>query len=189
MSILLREGKRFQFRLVVKFRACGFSRHVAVGWKEAAAQIREVRVIYNEGPPWELLKGCLGSHSFIHRVRYHDGSDWLRRRRPKCYKCFKYSLAFADRRKRVYCWGKPIGAERQKANHEWNKQDLVPPGVHDIQQIVKSCQNNPCAHFWVAIVVRTGTFNSPAPCPIGEHPCIDHQLFRQIIEVFALVSL
>lgn len=57
------------------------------------------------------------------------------------------------------------------------------------KQIVKSCQNNPCAHFWVAIVVRTGTFNSPAPCPIGEHPCIDHQLFRQIIEVFALVSL
>lgn len=42
--------------------------------KEAAAQIREVRVIYNEELPWELLRGWLGSHSFIHRVRYHDGS-------------------------------------------------------------------------------------------------------------------
>lgn len=30
----------------------------------AAAQIREVRVIYNEELPWELLKAQLGSPSF-----------------------------------------------------------------------------------------------------------------------------
>lgn len=42
----------------------------------AAGQIREVRVIYNEELPWELLKGRLGSHSFIHRVRQNDGSGW-----------------------------------------------------------------------------------------------------------------
>lgn len=53
----------------------------------------------------------MDSHSFIHRERYDDVSGWLGARQD--YYCFKYSLAFAEGRKKEHCYCKTEPSEQK----------------------------------------------------------------------------
>ena len=127
-----------------------FPRRLALRRKEAVAEIIEVRVIYNEKLPWELLKRRLGSHSFILRVRQSDGSlaSWAGQTTSA------WSMVWPLQEGGRECTAKAHWSRNKE--RKWNKQDSMPPGVHDIQQITLSKwrQDNMCAHFWAAAVVR-----------------------------------